>query len=699
MRNFYKSNVLFGAVIALVIFLICLDVYMFRENGMLFWCSFPILLLVSGLAVGKLIQIRSSENWYFEQLIDEIKNSDSMSLISFPLPVAIVDRDRCVIWSNKRFDECFYTPTKDESSIDLVTEEPLELFGTEGREIEYEGRYYRVYSHEHRFFFDERRAGSKSFILDSGAPEGGEAEQKEKITMLIFKDVTDFKQLFTKFEQSKPIAMMVMVDNYEELLSGAKESERASVQIQVDRLVEEYFSEKNAVMRKISGDKFLIVLERQYLQQMIDEKMAIINKAHEIIVKERTAVTLSIGVGDTAETLAESERFATDMLDKALERGGDQALVKTYNGFNAFGATSSGRERTGKVKIRLAAENIKRLLSTADSVYIMGHSYGDFDSAGAAIGLTCALRRMGFKSVYTVARYRDETKTNAKALFDRFREYDPPVAVEPEEARNFFYHDKSVLIIVDTHIIKRLEDQELFEMAKKNRLVIIDHHRLSAGAITDPAVKLHESSASSASELVTELVQYFSSDTLLTPLEAEALLAGIMLDTRDFVMRSGVSTFEAAAYLKKLGADTITVKKLFDTSIESKMRRSGIIASAKIYKDKCAVAVVEDSFPGLRVICSQAADEMLYIKNVDASFTLYPIEGGWSVSARSLGKVNVQVIMESLGNKKDDGGGHQSMAGAQLWGVSREEAEQKLHEAIDEYFAPPKTSSEEKSEG
>ena len=206
-------------------------------------------------------------------------------------------------------------------------------------------------------------------------------------------------------------------------------------------------------------------------------------------------------------------------------------------------------------------------------------------------------------------------------------------------------------------------------------------------------MKLHESSASSASELVTELVQYFSSDALLTPLEAEALLAGIMLDTRDFVMRSGVSTFEAAAYLKKLGAYTISVKKLFDTSIESKMRRSAIIASAKIY-NKCAVAVVEENFPGLRVICSQAADEMLYIKNVDASFTLYPIEGGWSVSARSLGKVNVQVIMESLGNKKDDGGGHQTMAGAQLWGVSRDEAEQKLHEAIDEYFAPAKTDEQ-----
>lgn len=692
MRNFYKSNVLFGAVVALVIFLIFLDIYIFKENSLLFWSSFPILLVVSGLAIGKLIQIRNSENWYFEKLTNEIKNSDSMSLINFPLPVAIVDKDRCVIWSNRRFDECFYTPTKDESSIDMVTEEPLELFGKEGREIEYNGRYYRVYSHEHRFIFDIRASGRSSFLLENpdfdDCDEDGESG-KEKITMMIFKDITDFRQLCTQYEQSKPVAMLVMVDNYEELLSGAKESERARVQIQVDSLVEEYFAEKNAVLRKISGDKFLIVLEKQYLRQMIDEKMSIINKAHDIIVKDRAAVTLSIGIGDTAESLAESERFAAEMLDKALERGGDQALVKTDNGFNAFGAISPGRERTGKVKIRLAAENIKRLISTADTVYIMGHSFGDFDSAGSAIGLTCAIRRLGIPA-YTVARFKDERRTNAKALFDKFTGYDTPVAIEPEEARSFFT-PKSVLIIVDTHIIKRLEDQELFEMADKSRLVIIDHHRLSAGAITDPAVKLQESNASSAAELVTELVQYFSSDVILSPLEAEALLSGIMLDTRDFVMRSGVSTFEAAAYLKKLGADTIAVKKLFDTSIESKMRRSGIISSAEIYHSNCAIAVVTEDFPNLRVICSQAADEMLYIKNVDASFTVYPIDNGWSISARSLGKVNVQVIMEGLGNKKDDGGGHQSMAGAQLYDMSEEDAVEKLHRAIDEYFAPPNT--------
>lgn len=668
MRNFYKSNILLASICTLIIILIVIDVFVFRFEPLMFWISLPVLLGVSGITLGKLLQIRQSEYWYFEQMSQEIRDTVSVSMIIFPLPICVVDSDRCVIWSNDKFTNEFFTPIEDESSIDKITDVPVELFGEDGREIEYSGKWYRVHSVPHEFEVDERIAQNES----------------EKITMLIFRDITEFKSLKNTYEMTRPIVMVVMVDNYEELLSGAKESERAFVTIQVDRLIEEYFSEKNAVLKKITGDKFLIVLEKQCLDEMVSEKMSLINKAHEIIVRERQAVTLSIGVGTGASSLAESERYASEMLSKALERGGDQALIKTPNGFTAYGAISPGKERTGKVKIRLAAEEIKSLIATADTVYIMGHSFGDFDSAGSAIGLTCAIRRLGIPA-YTVARFRDSSKTGAKTLFDRFEDYDTAIAIEPEEARQWITA-RSVLIIVDTHILKRLEDRELYEMAQKNRVVIIDHHRLSAGAITECAVRCHESNASSASELVTELIQYFSSDALLNPPEAEALLAGITLDTKDFVMRAGVSTFEAAAYLKKLGADTISVKKLFDTTIESKTRKSHIISTAKIYRARFAIAAVEDDYEGVRVLCSQAADEMLYIRNVDASFTIYPIENGWSISARSLGKVNVQVIMEAMGNKLDDGGGHQSMAGAQLYGISCEETVDKLREAIDDYL-------------
>lgn len=674
MRDFYKSNTLLVAICVLVGMLIGIDIYVFRSEPVIFWISLPFLLGVSGLTLGKLLQIRQSEYRYFERLSEEIRNTNSISLTKFPLPVCIVDDKRNVIWSNEKFNVAFFRPSEDNVSIDSVTDMPLELYGADGRELRYGESWYRLYSVSHEYVLEE-----KNF----GRPTSTEIIS-ETITMLIFRDITDYKMLQHTYDITQPIVMIVMVDNYEELLTGAKESERAYVNIQVDRLIEEYFAEKKAVLQKISADKFLIVLEQQYLDEMIADKMALINKAHEIIIRERAAVTLSIGVGTTAGSLAEGERFANEMLGKALERGGDQALVKTENGFTTFGAISPGRERTGKVKIRLAAEDIKDLVGTADTVYIMGHSYGDFDSAGSAIGLTCAIRRMGVPA-YTVAKFRDPNKTNAKALFDRFDDYDTPVAIEPDEAQRFIT-PKSVLIIVDTHILKKLEDAELYEKADKNRVVIIDHHRLSAGAITEFAVRCQESNASSASELVTELIQYFGMRVPLKPVEAEALLAGITLDTRDFVMRSGVSTFEAAAYLKKLGADTINVKKLFDMPIEQKMRKSEIISAATIYRARCAIAVVENDFEGIRVLCSQAADEMLYIRNVDASFTVYPIENGWSISARSLGKINVQVIMESLGNKKDDGGGHQSMAGAQLYDTTLEEAVDRLHTAIDDYL-------------
>ena len=686
MKNLYKSSWLLFAVSVLVVLLMVLDIYLYRYNTTAFWVTFPLLLLASGLAVGKLIQIRQSEFWYYEQLAKEIKSSDIASMKSLPFPVAMLDKNRCIIWSNDAFKTSFYTPGKEESSIDVVTDEPLELFGREGRTIEYEDRCFRVYSDEHRFrlSFQKGRGGKKP-IFEILPDEETKRSEKDALTMLVFKDETDLNNLDKLYKESRPVVMVVLVDNYEELLAGAKESERANVTIQVDRLIEDYFAEKSAVLRKVSVDKFLIVIEEKHLQEMYAEKMSIIDKAHEIIVRDRAAVTLSIGVGETAETLAESERYAEEMLANALERGGDQALVKTEGAFKAYGANSPGRERTGKVKIRLAAENIKNLIGTADTVYIMGHSYGDFDAAGSSIGLTCAIRRMGIPA-YTVAPYKDERRTNAKPLFDRMAEDEDFYIMEPEQAEREFT-PRSVLIVVDTHIEKKVESQKLLSMCDKSRLVIIDHHRLSAGAITDPAVRIQESNASSAAEIVTELIQYFSGSILITPREAEALLAGIMLDTKDFVMRTVVSTFEAAAYLKKIGADTIAVKKLFDTSIESKTRKAEIVTAAEIYHGNCAVSVVTEDFPGIRVVCSQAADDMLYISNVEASFTVYPIEGGWSFSARSLGRVNVQMIMESLGNKKDDGGGHQSMAGAQLYDITLDEAVDKLHAAIDEYFA------------
>ena len=509
-------------------------------------------------------------------------------------------------------------------------------------------------------------------------------ENVDHITMLFFDDINDFKGLQEEYRMSKPMVMIVMIDNYEELFNDSKESEKAYVTIQIDRLLEEYFTERNAVLQKLSADRFMVVIEERYVREMIYNKINLLDMAREIKITDRTTVTLSIGIGRNAATLAESESYARQALSMALGRGGDQAAIKTESGFHFYGAVTQGTARYSRVKTRIMADDIKMAARTADTVYIMGHSYGDFDSAGSAIGLAAAIRKLGIPAYAVI----NKELNASKALIERFEAYEEPIIIPPEDARERFT-DSSLLIIVDTHIIKKLDDKELYAKADSDHLVVIDHHRLSTGAIENAGIMWQDPNVSSASEMVTELIQYFGVSQILAPLEAEALLAGIMLDTKDFVMRAGVSTFEAAAFLRKMGADTVSVKGLFDISMQSKAKKSEIIASAEIYRS-CAVSVVDEEFPDIRVTCSQAADEMLYISGVDASFTVYPInngeERGWSFSARSLGKVNVQLIMESLGNKKDDGGGHSTMAGAQLYGINASEAIQKLYESIDAYY-------------
>ena len=676
MKNFYKSNILLAAVGALVVCLLTLDAILFREEPLIFWTSLPILLLVSGLTIGKLIQIRRNEYCYFEQLNDTIDSSNRVALCSFPLPVALVNDNRLIVWSNESFRECFYEPNEEENSLDHVTDEPVEMFIGEGREIVFEGRSYRVYARAPQFTPDEVTNDTKK---TSQIPEN-----VDHITMLFFEDITDFKGLQEEHRMSKPMVMIVMIDNYDELFNDSKESEKAYVTIQIDRLLEEYFTEKNAVLQKLSADRFMVVIEERYVREMIYNKINLLDMAREIKITDRTTVTLSIGIGRNAATLAESESYARQALSMALGRGGDQAAIKTESGFHFYGAVTQGTARYSRVKTRIMADDIKMAARTADTVYIMGHSFGDFDSVGSAIGLAAAVRKLGIPAYAVINKQLNASRT----LIERFENYEEPIVIAPDDARERFTNN-SLLIIVDTHIIKKLDDKELYAMADSDHLVVIDHHRLSTGAIENAGIMWQDPNVSSASEMVTELIQYFGVSQILSPVEAEALLAGITLDTKDFVMRAGVSTFEAAAFLKKMGADTVSVKSLFDISMQSKAKKSEIVASAEIYRS-CAVSVVDETFDDIRVTCSQAADEMLYISGVDASFTVYPItngeEHGWSFSARSLGKVNVQLIMESLGNKKDDGGGHSTMAGAQLYGINASEAIQKLYESIDAYY-------------
>ena len=680
MKNFYRSNVLLASVLALVACLLVMDAALFADTPSMFWLTFPLLILVSGLAVGKLLQIRLNEYAYYDRLDKSIDNANHKALMSFPLPVALVNDERRILWCNDVFSTAFFRPSEDESSIDAITTEPFSMLVGEGREIKINGRWYRVSARE-IVYTSEGDDSSRRLI------QTAEIDTANKVNILFFSDITGFKSLQEEHRKSKPVVMIISVDNYDETLGTNRESDKTFVSVQIDRLLEDYFSEMNAVLRKITGDKFIVVTEERFVQKMTDERVKLLEMARQIKVNDRTAVTLSIGVGRTASNLAESESYAWQALDKAIGRGGDQAVVRKESGYDYYGAETQRTERNGSsVRTRITADRIKVLINSADAVYIMGHGYGDFDSVGAAIGLAGTIRRMGKQAYACISREYDRSgniKNLSEPLLIRFSEYDPPLIIEPKVAAIRFT-ESSLLIIVDTHIEKKVDSHELFERADTGRIVVIDHHRKADNEIS-AAISWVDPNASSASEMVTDLIQYFGDAGKPSSLEAEALLAGITLDTKDFVMRTGEATFEAAARLRKFGADTVLVKKLFATPMKSRLRKSKVVAGAEMYRG-FAISVVDESFEDIRIVCSQAADEMLNISGVDASVTVYPIDNGWSYSARSLGKINVQVLMENIGNKKDDGGGHLTMAGAQLYNITKEEAVQKLHEAIDSYY-------------
>ena len=569
------------------------------------------------------------------------------------MSAVIIDSAGRIVWTNGKFTEEFPDCCEYGMELSNITDiPPADFFTDDGITVRYKDKVYKVFAR---------------------IPDENEAKE---LTLLFFKNITDITALETEKKLSQPVVILFMVDGYEELISGCLESEKAHVSVQIDKLLEDFAGQTTGVLRKNASDRFIAVIEERHLQEILRNKVEILDKAREIFVNDRLNVTMSIGIGRTGKTLKESEQFARQALEMALGRGGDQAAVKTDNGFEFYGGVSKGVERHTKVKTRIIANSLLELVDNADKIFIMGHKYSDLDSVGSSVGLTCAIRNLG-KSAWAVCDY---STSLAKVLIDRFPHVDgeEPLFTEPADAMEELT-DNSLLIICDTHNPLIIESKELYEKAKK--VVVIDHHRKMVNYIDNAVIFHHEPYASSASEMVTELIQYFGEAGKLRAVQAECLLAGIMLDTKNFVMKTGVRTFEAAAVLRKMGADTITVKKMFSSSIDSYKRKTQIVAEAEIYR-KCAIAPCDFYADDLRIVAPQAADELLTIKNVDASFVLFKtMSNEISISARSMGNLNVQLIMEALG-----GGGHQTMAGAQLKDVTVNEALDTLKKSIDDYY-------------
>ncbi|MGN0596347.1 MAG: DHH family phosphoesterase [Ruminiclostridium sp.] len=657
MKNFYRDGGLVLSIMALVVAILCLSGYIYTVSPQVFWLIAPFVVLAAGFAVGKLIQVTRKTFQYFARIDEEIDKTDRVSLYSFPLGVAIMDTQRKLVWFNENFEKEFPEESVYGTPIDKITSESLDkLINPDGVEIMYKKKHYRIYA---------------------SVPK---EEDAQDIYLIYFRDITRLKTLEIEKRLTHPVVMIIMIDSFDELFGNNTESEKAHVTVQIDKLLEDFMSGTTGILRKDGRDKFWAVLEQQHVEQMIEGKVKILDMAREIAVTDRINVTLSIGIGTTGATISESEQFAKQALDMAQGRGGDQAAIKTNNGFEFYGGVSKGVERKNKVKTRIIANSLIELVESCDSVYIMGHRFSDLDSIGSAVGLACGIRNLG-KPAHVVI---DKLASLGKQLIERVSggetEKDARLFISPQQARTEM-SENSLLIIVDTHNPLMVEDGQLYSSAQK--VVVIDHHRKMVNHIDNALIFHHEPYASSASEMVTEILQYFGAAGKITALQAEALLAGIMLDTKNFAIKTGVRTFEAAAFLRKLGADTINVKELFSNSIENYKQKVNLVASAEIYR-KCAVASTDIISADMRTIAPQAADELLGITGVDASFVMYTneTENGKEVyiSARSLGALNVQLIMEYLG-----GGGHQTMAGVQLKNTI-DEAKHLLIEAIDKFY-------------
>lgn len=651
LKNYFRDAGLVLSVVFLTVSSVAMLIFTYSASLTAFCIFAPVLFLTAGFTTAKLITVTRRNFQYFAHIDEEIGKRERVSLSGLPLGIAVIDKTGKLVWYNDEFARLFGEDAVYGNPIETITGLAIgKLLEKQSCEIGYQDGYYQIY-----------------------APS---PDEEQEVFMIYFRDITRLRLLEIEKKMSQPIVIVFIIDSYDELFGGSAESETANITVQIDKLLEDFISGACGILRKYGKDRFWAVVEEKYVRAMIDEKVKILDRVREIQVNERVNVTLSIGIGRTAKTIAESEDFAKQALDMALGRGGDQAAIKTENGFEFFGGVSKGIERHTKVKTRIIANSLIEAIEASDGIYIMGHRNSDLDSVGSSVGLACAIRRLG-KTAHALI---DTSTTLSRQLYNYITEKEekPGLFLSPSQAREGFT-DRSLLIVVDTHNPKIVDDPELLERAQK--IVVIDHHRKMVNFIDNAMIFHHEPYASSASEMVTELLQYFGDAGKIPSVYADALLSGITLDTKNFTLRTGVRTFEAAAFLRKLGADTVSVKNLFSNSIDCYKQKSELVSSASVYRN-CAIAITEKITDDMRIAAPQAADELLGVSDVNASFVISKTAvGEVSLSCRSLGAVNVQLIAESLG-----GGGHQTMAGAQFKSESTGKVYQKLKEAIDHYY-------------
>ena len=598
---------------------------------------------------------------YLDRLNGGMDSARASNMLFAPLPMMVFSlHSEEILWGNDSFMQL---SGKGEELFDMHVEAVVPQFNThwileDKREcpelVMWNDRIYRVF-------------GSVSRHGEMGRSD-------EPLATTYWMDVTELEQMRQTLEMTQPVVAILMIDNYEELMKACPESKRSAVLAALEEKLNEWAAPSNGLLLGYDRDRFLFVFEEKDYTGYAEKRFDLLERVREVVAGEGVAATLSIGIGRDGDSFEELFKNAAMALEMALSRGGDQAVVKDRLNFDFYGGRSKATEKRTKVKSRVMANALGELIDDAKQVYVMGHKYADMDCLGAAAGICCIARKKG-KRVQIVM----DTENNAvHPVLRKLRalpEYkdvfigggDAFLRVQPG----------TLLVVVDTNRPASVESESLLETC--NRVAVIDHHRRGSSYIEKMALNYHEPYASSASELVTELLQYLvePGDMLLE--EAEALLAGLVLDTKNFTNRTGGRTFEAAAFLRRRGADTQEVQRIFQSDLQSMISRYDIIRQAQLYHENIAVVALEEECD--RVTAAKAADELLTLKGVQASFVLYKKDDGVYISARSLGDVNVQVIVEALG-----GGGNSTTAGGQVADTTVGEVREKLLEKIDQYF-------------
>lgn len=628
-------------VIAILLF--AMSAFTFQYNFILSCAEIAVGIASVFFVVISRIRLKKYIDKTVSSTISNISDINQTYLERFKMPVVVVGKFGDILWSNSRFKKqlCLgRNPVNENITVYLGSKTVDEAADSDVLEIYFDGHHYAVYC----------TASDEGYVF-------------------FFIDNTHYSTIAKKFNETQKSVALIVFDNREQF-SNDSEEDTVAVVTEVENKLLRFAIDNGALYKRLPSNKYMIIFDKIHLDKIIAEKFPILKEIRTIKYNDREA-TISVGIGADCDSIVESEQKARKALDMSLGRGGDQVAIMRGDNYEFFGGVSAGIERMSKVRTRVVATSISRVISESDRVLIMGHRFSDLDCIGAAAGLQPIIEN-GFKKNCRIVI--DKETSMAQSLINYVEAEKKNIFITVEEGLKFIT-PKTLLIIVDTHIPNVVESPEILEKSK--RTVVIDHHRKMVNYIDNAIVFFHEPTSSSACEMVAELITYLG-ENYCSKLQAEAMLSGIMLDTKNFVLRTGVRTFEAAAFLRKKGADTVETKRLFSSSLEIHKEKYKIVDSAEISRG-CAVAVTDTISENIRLICAQAADELLTIDGVDAGFVIFKsADGTVNISARSYGKLNVQVIMEALG-----GGGHQNMAATQLGKITLEEAKDTLLTVIE----------------